>query len=1261
VKEKKDPMNPKLTNEIAFINKIDPTQSSLALDKSGALIEEKKRSGLRNFFSWVIHIITLTLVPRNKRLDEVTRHILEETKDSNSLPDQEKVILAQAITKLQAIIRVNGGSEGKKVSALLKTLSKVDNLDAVKDLKNTLSPKGIPQSIPSTDKRLQNFLNVQIAQGAKGPDFQQALSDLLLQMDGSVDLTLNQEQHLTWALNHIPSAWIQDHIQDISPSLLRFLGEKCLKSDLSPFFQTCFENLIKEPLDKVRLHALIQSLPTFDHKADTLSIPGGIRSNYNKLLDRLTSENIQFLEKNLDTPHLDHFIKSFFGFTAKTFNVLDGSRYNKILSLAKDFKLNNQSKIWPQLYQGQREASFLAKIVAASAKEDQIFDKLLTEEKISEPLTKQVLDNLFVPASDFPLLEKFAPSVFLLGSKDLKNQLFSKMNSSEILSQLEIIPEELLEPLDAFRLNLIAKEMHSRISSVSVSSLKKLAKIIEVQKNALESVDSCPALIHHISPQNQALLLRERLQKEPLHAWNKKEFFEEAKKLDVSIWQEAGVNLIEKRSTDHEIKALAERIKNLPLELEHLATLLNQTDKALFVQEFLSLDIFHLLKPEKLQSVKFHLLSIEQWKSFLEKIDPSNQNARDCLRIATQELLEFAPSYFYALSDAHLRALALENYSPLIQIAIICALDQLNDVAVSDTLDKSIEMLKLTDKRRYSYLINLLAHESNPQKEALGNFINWLVDQKPELGEHIFYMLSLNSFKDEKSRYALVKSLSSTALIKLSQISQFPKFSYSILYQIIELLPPANALQSILTVWESIKEDAYDMSKSQTPHALLISILNDPQKLKELLTGPFHPNYLNQIVNREGYLGPIFEQLEKTPWKLQAILSADSYSPALNRWLLNNKGKYPTCELIVQEYESKKWTDAQGKATVEKLEKLFALAENDEYHKALEIYETLPENTKEYLLKNTRQTQGEALFSDLGRLNKGLLLVAMMDERSRRNIQQTLKSTFDHEIGKNDSAWTTLKGVLQFVNNLSKTSDFHGIAQQFLEPFEFVNTHVVFKNLYNNPQFSDVTLKLGNETFNGHRLILNTIPELQPYLKGSDSIAIPDGQIEKVKDLLLKAYQMQQYSPLNQFLEKPTNDKPLARLFNLDHSMDHGFEQPDFTFKSSSQTLSAHKIILYCSDLTYFKTLLSFDFNETQTNELIIQQEDFEAFKQLLEDVYTGTQRSFEIKESKQPENESEESDLSSHEPASQSEDPIKAINWDVYYSILKYYKAESE
>lgn len=1262
-------MNPKLMNELTFINNIDPTQSSVSLDRSGSLIEEKKRSGLRNFFSWVIHIITLTLVPRNKSLDEVTRHILEETKDSNSLPDQEKIILAQAITKLQAIIRENGGSEGKKISALLKTLNKVDNLEAVKDLKNTPSPQGIPQPNPSTDKRLQNFLNAEIERQAKGPDSQQALSDLLLQIDGSVDLTLNQEQHLTWALRHIPIAWIQNHIQDISPSLLRFLGEKCLKSDVSPFFQTCFENLIKEPVDKDRLYALIQSLPAFDHEVNSSSIPFGIRSNYNKLLDRLASENVQFLEKNLDTPHLDHFINSFFGFTAKTFNILDASRYDKILSLAKDFKLNNQSKIWPQLYHGQREASFLAKIVIASAEEDKIFDKLLSEEKISDPLAKQVLGNLFVPASEFPQrLEKIAPSVFLMGSEDLKNQLFSRMNSTDILSQLEIIPEELLKPLDAFRLNLIAKEMHGRLSSIPVSSVKKLAKIIEAQKNTLDCIDFCPALIHHISPQNQALLMRKRLQNEPFHEWNKNEFFEEAKKLDMSIWQEAGVNLIEKRSTDHEIKALAERIKNLPLELEQVAILLNQTDEALFIQEFLSLDIFKFLRPERLRSVDLSLISIDHWKSMLGKMDPSNENAKECLKIITEKLFNsarFDPSYFYALSGAQLKALSLENYQIFVQIAIICALDpQFRDKTISSRLIPIFKEIENYSAQYLDSVTKLLLNDSDPQEEVIGHFINWLADHFPRVCSNELYI----SLKSENEPFIcdILKTLSSKALIILSTLSKDPIVSYPILYQMIELLPAAEALELVKTKWERIQEDAYDMSKSQTPHAFLISILNDPKMLKELLAGPFHPNYLNQIVNREGYLGPIFEQLEKTPWKLQAILSADSYSPALNRWLLNNKGKYPTCELIVQQYESKKWTDAQGKATVEQLEKLFALAENDEYHKALEIYDTLPENTKEYLLKNTRQTQGEALFSDLVRLNKGLLLIAMMDETSRKNIQEALKHSVDQlstdEIDKNDSALMNLKEVLQFVEKLSKTSDFHGIFQKFLEPFEYVNTHVLFTNLYNNPQFSDVTLKLGDETFNAHRLILNTVPELQPYLNGSDSIDIPDDQIEKVKALLLKAYQMQQYSPLNQLLEGKM-PLTLARLFNLDHSMNHGFEQPDFTFKSSSkepQTLSAHKIILFCSDLTYFKTLLSSDFNETQTNELIIPEEDFQVFKQLLEDVYTGTQRSFEIKESKQPENESKESDLSSPEPASQSEDPVNTINWDVYYSNLKYYKAES-
>ena len=47
--------------EIDFLNNIIPTKCSVTLE-SNNLIFVKKRSCIRNFFSWFIHFITFTLV-----------------------------------------------------------------------------------------------------------------------------------------------------------------------------------------------------------------------------------------------------------------------------------------------------------------------------------------------------------------------------------------------------------------------------------------------------------------------------------------------------------------------------------------------------------------------------------------------------------------------------------------------------------------------------------------------------------------------------------------------------------------------------------------------------------------------------------------------------------------------------------------------------------------------------------------------------------------------------------------------------------------------------------------------------------------------------------------------------------------------------------------------------------------------------------------------------------------------------------------------
>ncbi|QLH37297.1 MAG: hypothetical protein HWD61_15080 [Parachlamydiaceae bacterium] len=65
------------------------------------LVLERKRTCLKNFLHWFIHLITFTLVPRNKKLDTVTHHILSKLKEINDPPkglsDQEKFSLSMPL------------------------------------------------------------------------------------------------------------------------------------------------------------------------------------------------------------------------------------------------------------------------------------------------------------------------------------------------------------------------------------------------------------------------------------------------------------------------------------------------------------------------------------------------------------------------------------------------------------------------------------------------------------------------------------------------------------------------------------------------------------------------------------------------------------------------------------------------------------------------------------------------------------------------------------------------------------------------------------------------------------------------------------------------------------------------------------------------------------------------------------------------------------------------------------------------------------
>ena len=128
------PISFKVNQDIQFLNDLDPNQYSVGL-KGNDLTKVGKRSTLRNFFSWVIYIISLTLIPRNRQLDQITRTILKDIQDEiGNATASEKDLAEKAISNLNAVIKNNGGSEGAAVDKMLATIAKIQGLPDVQKL-----------------------------------------------------------------------------------------------------------------------------------------------------------------------------------------------------------------------------------------------------------------------------------------------------------------------------------------------------------------------------------------------------------------------------------------------------------------------------------------------------------------------------------------------------------------------------------------------------------------------------------------------------------------------------------------------------------------------------------------------------------------------------------------------------------------------------------------------------------------------------------------------------------------------------------------------------------------------------------------------------------------------------------------------------------------------------------------------------------------------------------------------------------------------
>ncbi|MBN9377712.1 MAG: hypothetical protein BGO14_11510 [Chlamydiales bacterium 38-26] len=242
--------------DLNLINSIDPLKTSLSLDRSGKLVQTQKRSSAANFWHWVIHLVTFTLVPLNKDLDAVAKRILSQSSDLNPqqpLDKDEKKTLKGALSKLEILLKSNGSRESKKITQLLRTVKDIKTLQMKKngvtsseDLDSKPSDSHTPQVFVPPEIRLQNFLENIFTSGnwSKRDDVPQTLT-LLLEIKDPENLmnilTKEQSDALRFNLDFTEEKWLEEHAKELSQGTVNFLKDLYL----SRKDQTFYTNLIK--------------------------------------------------------------------------------------------------------------------------------------------------------------------------------------------------------------------------------------------------------------------------------------------------------------------------------------------------------------------------------------------------------------------------------------------------------------------------------------------------------------------------------------------------------------------------------------------------------------------------------------------------------------------------------------------------------------------------------------------------------------------------------------------------------------------------------------------------------------------------------------------------------------------------------------------------------------------------------------------------------------------------------------------------------
>lgn len=148
-----------LKSRLLHIEGLDSNVHSITLQKKNKkknIITVPKRSKPRNLFSWFIHIISCTLIPRNRGLDAATRAILKDLNNLKLVTSDENILITKVISQLRIFNRKNGGKNGL---AIEKTAFKINSLLKNVDSTHDSSDDAVKSENPPLEPDPQNDLD----------------------------------------------------------------------------------------------------------------------------------------------------------------------------------------------------------------------------------------------------------------------------------------------------------------------------------------------------------------------------------------------------------------------------------------------------------------------------------------------------------------------------------------------------------------------------------------------------------------------------------------------------------------------------------------------------------------------------------------------------------------------------------------------------------------------------------------------------------------------------------------------------------------------------------------------------------------------------------------------------------------------------------------------------------------------------------------------------------------------------------------------